>query len=823
MDAVSNPEVRLQRAGNRQMSVIKEEVLPERQDCSSSLHQEDPEPPHIKEEQEDPEPKSIKEELEDPEPKSIKEELEELGISQEGEPLQELEEEAGNKFSFTPVKRRDDEEEARFSNSTKTARRKATNKALENTRATTHFWTEEQTEFMLNVLKELNILKFMDGRKTRNGDLFKKVALKMLAAGFPRTPEQIRIRWKNLKKAFFQAKREPGASGRGRSTCPSFDVLDDLLGGGPLSLVEHNGVDSGVQLPTTMDATMDETLLGGSPGSSSPRSTTQPSSTPLRPAITDDLPEWREDMARSEAREERLIATILRTDSMDQPIIDGVPSAAAPPQPDKLRLTPLELHPLPLLGYLQGGQAVYLLPPPAAVPRAAVPTAPAPKPTAPAPKPTAPAPKPTAPATVTIKKRKRFEQQQRVGPYVKKPPNAFMMFMKEQRPNYAAQMRGGAAVVNGLLGQKWKSLSEDEQAKYYRQADVQKRLHAQCHPDWTPGNNYGVKRKRDRSRAAGLSAKRPNGKTMSPMVTARLHVEAGDIQQPFVIEEVLPERQDSSIKEDQQDPEPPHIKEEQEDPEPPHIKEDQQDPEPPHIKEEQQDPEPKSIKDEQEDPVPPHIKEEEDPVPPHIKEEQEDLETPRIKEEKEEPEPQHIKEEQEDLEPPHIKEEQEDLEPPRIKEEKEDPEPPHIKEEPEDLGISQEREQLEELEEAGNKFSFTPVKSRDDEEEAQFSKSPKADYREAEHLKTEPDGEEVGSRSDPDSPLQPTAEDTSHSSECEPGSIDNSEMKLHINLNSLASRDASWLGGRPPAWGAGLLPGGPASWLGGRPPGSVAC
>jgi len=32
---------------------------------------------------------------------------------------------------------------------------------MENTRATTHFWTEEQTEFMLNVLKELNILKFM--------------------------------------------------------------------------------------------------------------------------------------------------------------------------------------------------------------------------------------------------------------------------------------------------------------------------------------------------------------------------------------------------------------------------------------------------------------------------------------------------------------------------------------------------------------------------------------------------------------------------------------------------------------------------------------
>ena len=127
-----------------------------------------------------------------------------------------------------------------------------TNNAMDNTRATTHFWTEEQTEFMLNVLKELNILKFMDGRKTRNGELFKKVALKMVEAGFPRTPEQIRSRWKNVKKAFFRAKRDNGVSGRGRTTCPFYDVIDDLLGSRPLSLVENNGVDSGVPLPTTM-------------------------------------------------------------------------------------------------------------------------------------------------------------------------------------------------------------------------------------------------------------------------------------------------------------------------------------------------------------------------------------------------------------------------------------------------------------------------------------------------------------------------------------------------------------------------------------------
>ncbi|TNN34449.1 hypothetical protein EYF80_055386 [Liparis tanakae] len=59
-------------------------------------------------------------------------------------------------------------------------------------------------------------------------------------------------------------------------------------------------------------------------------------------------------------------------------------------------------------------------------------------------------------------------------------------------------------------------------------------------------------------------------------------------------------------------------------------------------------------------------------------------------------------------------------EPSHVKEEQEDPEPPHIKEEQEELWTNQEGEQLQGLEEAGFKFSFTPVKS-EAEEKAQSS------------------------------------------------------------------------------------------------------
>lgn len=50
-----------------------------------------------------------------------------------------------------------------------------------------HFWTDAETEYMLGQLKELNILKYMDGWKTRNGVLFRKVADQLEGAGFKDT------------------------------------------------------------------------------------------------------------------------------------------------------------------------------------------------------------------------------------------------------------------------------------------------------------------------------------------------------------------------------------------------------------------------------------------------------------------------------------------------------------------------------------------------------------------------------------------------------------------------------------------------------------
>ncbi|XP_061549668.1 transcription factor SOX-18-like [Phycodurus eques] len=91
-------------------------------------------------------------------------------------------------------------------------------------------------------------------------------------------------------------------------------------------------------------------------------------------------------------------------------------------------------------------------------------------------------------------------QQEADQPYIKKPPNAFMLFRKEQSPNVVAEFNiTNSAVVNKILGKMWKSLPKKLQAKYYQQAEEHRILHNLQHPDWSCTDNYGKKRKRDRS------------------------------------------------------------------------------------------------------------------------------------------------------------------------------------------------------------------------------------------------------------------------------------------------------------------------------------
>ncbi|XP_077383960.1 uncharacterized protein LOC144022759 [Festucalex cinctus] len=109
------------------------------------------------------------------------------------------------------------------------------------------------------------------------------------------------------------------------------------------------------------------------------------------------------------------------------------------------------------------------------------------------------------PQTSKSSQRKRTTEPQN-KPYIKKPPNAFMLFMKEQRPIMQAQiLNAGAgpkdsATVNKILGQKWKSLTAGEQKKYFDESERLSQIHANMYPDWSYRENYGKKKKRVWSR-----------------------------------------------------------------------------------------------------------------------------------------------------------------------------------------------------------------------------------------------------------------------------------------------------------------------------------
>ncbi|XP_028319280.1 transcription factor 7-like 1-B [Gouania willdenowi] len=102
---------------------------------------------------------------------------------------------------------------------------------------------------------------------------------------------------------------------------------------------------------------------------------------------------------------------------------------------------------------------------------------------------------------VSEKVKKPQEKKVAQGSYVKKPLNAFMLFLKENRKSAEEELGvRTSAAVNKLLGQRWKSLSAMEKKKFTAGAKLGYSLHSAENPDWSNKLNYGKKRRRIRSK-----------------------------------------------------------------------------------------------------------------------------------------------------------------------------------------------------------------------------------------------------------------------------------------------------------------------------------
>jgi len=95
-------------------------------------------------------------------------------------------------------------------------------------------------------------------------------------------------------------------------------------------------------------------------------------------------------------------------------------------------------------------------------------------------------------------------------PHIKKPLNAFMLYMKEMRPIVQAECTlKESAAINQILGRRWHGLTKEEQAKYYEKAREERQRHQQLYPNWNARDNYRYgqkpkKRKREKDPAANI-------------------------------------------------------------------------------------------------------------------------------------------------------------------------------------------------------------------------------------------------------------------------------------------------------------------------------
>ncbi|KAM8822153.1 uncharacterized protein ACB058_021636 [Synchiropus picturatus] len=87
------------------------------------------------------------------------------------------------------------------------------------------------------------------------------------------------------------------------------------------------------------------------------------------------------------------------------------------------------------------------------------------------------------------------------GPYIPRPPNAFMIFMRENREHVTATFKPKHSVeAHSILGHMWKSMTSEQQHRYYLLAAEERRKHEERHPNWSSKDNYGRKVKSKRTK-----------------------------------------------------------------------------------------------------------------------------------------------------------------------------------------------------------------------------------------------------------------------------------------------------------------------------------
>ncbi|XP_077282254.1 uncharacterized protein LOC143908462 [Temnothorax americanus] len=117
-------------------------------------------------------------------------------------------------------------------------------------------WDVQETECFLAIIKELQVIALMDGKKFRTSEIFKKVEEVFKSKGYQKTPTQLLDKFKTMKKRFKATTEALSVSGTGtkdKVKCPFFEELSEIFGHRPI--VNQSGVDSTVLPPDLNDET----------------------------------------------------------------------------------------------------------------------------------------------------------------------------------------------------------------------------------------------------------------------------------------------------------------------------------------------------------------------------------------------------------------------------------------------------------------------------------------------------------------------------------------------------------------------------------------
>uniref|UniRef100_A0A7E4VKP7 dTCF n=1 Tax=Panagrellus redivivus TaxID=6233 RepID=A0A7E4VKP7_PANRE len=112
-------------------------------------------------------------------------------------------------------------------------------------------------------------------------------------------------------------------------------------------------------------------------------------------------------------------------------------------------------------------------------------------------------------STPKRKKESRESKKERI----KKPLNAFMWFMKDNRQKVLSEDGNSSkqsAELNTILGKMWHDLPKEEQQRYYEKAKEERENHAKLYPNWSARENYSLRKakRKKRESSADLEQKK---------------------------------------------------------------------------------------------------------------------------------------------------------------------------------------------------------------------------------------------------------------------------------------------------------------------------